>query len=348
MLLRCVGLAVLFLITIADSTAQIGGEHTYDFLNLSSSARVAALGGNAIAVKDDDPNLAFTNPSLLNEEMDFQLAFNYINYFADINYGVVSFSKHIDSLKGTFNLGIKYVDYGVFEETDAIGNTIGEFTAGEYAFLLGYGRALDSNFSVGANLKMIYSSLYNYTSTAAVIDLGATYENEDNGFTTALVIKNIGTQLSTYGVEKENIPFELQMGVSKRFKNVPLRLGLIAHHLNSWDLAYVRPDEEVNESPLFGAEEEKKNKNGFMENLARHLIINAEFLITENVNFRLGYNYFRRSEMLIEEKLGTVGLSWGVGFRISKFHLSYGRSAYHQAGASNTFSVTTRLTDFVN
>ena len=78
------------------------------------------------------------------------------------------------------------------------------------------------------------------------------------------------------------------------------------------------------------------------------MIFNAEFLITDNFNVRFGYNYLRRTELKIDEKLGTVGISWGFGMRISKFHLSYGRSAYHQAGATNTLSVSTRLSDFIN
>lgn len=331
-----------------DIRAQIGGGNTYDFLQLTSSARVAALGGNAIAVMDDDPNLAFDNPSLLNKSMDYKLAFNYVSYFADINYGAVSFSKHLDSLKGTFNLGIKYIDYGTFRETDAIGNEYGEFTAGEYAFFVGYGRKLDSNFSVGANFKTIYSSLYDHSSLGAAVDVAGTFFNEASGFTAALLLKNIGSQITSYTDERENLPFEVQLGASKRFENVPLRLGLTFHHLTNWDLAYENPNEVVEENPLLGADQRGKNNTGFFENLGRHLIFNAEFLLSKNVNFRLGYNYFRRRELMVKEKLGTVGLSWGFGFRISKFHLSYGRSAFHQAGATNTFSVTTRLSDFVN
>ena len=44
----------------------IGGKNVYEFLNLSPSARVTALGGNLITVKDDDVALAFQNPSALN------------------------------------------------------------------------------------------------------------------------------------------------------------------------------------------------------------------------------------------------------------------------------------------
>ena len=106
MLFRLYASAFFLFFVLAGAHAQIGGDNTYGFLNLTSSARVSALGGNAIAVKDDDPNLAFDNPSLLNKSMDYKLAFNYIKYFADINYGVVSFTKHIDSV-GTFNICVK-------------------------------------------------------------------------------------------------------------------------------------------------------------------------------------------------------------------------------------------------
>jgi hypothetical protein len=49
----------------------------------------------------------------------------------------------------------------------------------------------------------------------------------------------------------------------------------------------------------------------------------------------------------VESRMSTVGLSWGFGFRISKFHISYGRATYHLAGASNHFSISTNFSDFI-
>lgn len=328
----------------------MGGNNTYEFLNLNSSARVAALGGNQIAVKDDDLFLGIDNPSLLNEEMDYKLALNYMDYLADINHGAVAFSKHFDSV-GTFNIGVKYIDYGDFTETDVAGNEIGSFTAGEYAYFVGYGRQLDSNFSAGVNLKTIYSSLYDYSSLAIAADLGLTYYSRKREVTFTLLAKNMGGQVNTYVEDSdEDLPFEIQLGFSKRLSKVPIRFGIIAQHLQQWDLLYDNPNDEIEESALLDPEEqaEQNEDPGFWENLGRHMIFNAEFLLTENFNIRVGYNYLRRAELKIDEELGTVGISWGVGFRISKFHLSYGRSAYHQAGATNTFSVSTRLSDFIN
>lgn len=344
---------VLFLAILSSSAisvAQVTGNTTYNFLRLSSSARVSALGGNQIAVRDNDPFLAAENPSLLNEEMNDKLSLTYLDYVSDINYGFASYTKHFDSL-GTFNIGLNYISYGDFTETDAAGNEIGSFTAGEYAYFIGYAYQIDSNFAVGANLKGIYSSLYDYQSFALGADLGLTYHSKKRRLTLALVAKNMGRQLTTYTEAdlREQLPFEMQIGFTKRFKRVPLRVGVIWQHLQVWDLNYENPNEINEGSSLLGDNNQTEdNENPFFENLKRHLIFNAEFLVSENFNIRLGYNYFHRRELRIEEELGTIGLSWGLGFRVSKFHLSYARSAFHQAGATNTFSVSTRLSDFIN
>ncbi len=93
---------------------------------------------------------------------------------------------------------------------------------------------------------------------------------------------------------------------------------------------------------------EEERDNEFLDNLGRHIVINTEFLVSKNFNIRFGYNYQQRAELKIDDKIGTVGCSWGLGFRVNKFHLSYGRSAFHQAAATNTFSISTRLSDFIN
>lgn len=342
-------LPVLFLLISCSVFSQIGGDNTYEFLNLTTSARIASLGGNQIAVKDNDPFLGFENPALLNSTMNNKLSLTYINYLSDISVGFGSYTKEVKDL-GTFNAGIKYIDYGSFTETDEAGNEIGSFNAGEYAFVLGYGRELDTNFSVGANLKTIYSSFFDNNSVGLATDLGITYQNKKRDLTMAVLIKNAGSQLTRYNNEQsESLPFEIQYAITERLKNVPLRLGLVFQHLQQWDLQYDNPNDEAS-SNILGQDNtnQEEDEKGFFDNLGRHIIVNAEFLISENFNIRAGYNYLRRAELKIDEKLGTVGFSWGFGMRINKFHFSYGRAAYHQAGATNTFSVSTRLSDFKN
>ena len=154
---------VVFLVFISVvSNAQIGGSNTYEFLNIPISARVAALGGSVIAVNDNDPTLSFTNPSLLNKEMNGMLTLSYLNYFSDINHGFFSYVKDYKRA-GTFSLGMKYLNGGTVLETDEGGNEFGNFSmASEYAFVLGWAKQIDTSFSVGANLKPIYSKLYKW------------------------------------------------------------------------------------------------------------------------------------------------------------------------------------------
>ena len=339
-------LSICFLVNSFSLKAQNGGTDTYEFLDLTYSARIAALGGTAIAIKDNDPNLGLINPALLNKSMDNQVTLNYINYLSDINYGYSSFTKHYDSI-GTFNVGLKYVSYGEFDERDAGGNKLGTFNAGEYAIVMGYGRELKHNFSVGANFKTIISSLYDYQSFGVAFDFGTTYYLEDERFTASLVVKNIGAQLTTYTSDnREPIPFEIQLGLSKQLENVPLRFSLTAHSLETPDLVY---EQQIkNEGGLLGDTETDNDQDGVLENMARHTVVGLEFLPSENFHIRLGYNYQRRRELLVEEKTGLVGMSFGFGMRISKFHISYGHASYHQAGGINTFSVVTRISDFYN
>ncbi len=328
--------------------AQSGGNNTYEFLNIASSARIAALGGAQIAVKDNDPFLAFDNPSLLNKEMNNKLALTYLNYISDIGSGFASYTKSYKDV-GTFSGAVKFIDYGTFKETDNAGNEIGDFSAGEYAFVIGYAREIDTNFSIGANVKAIYSNFYDYNSLGAAVDLSGSYLSLNKRFTMAMVVKNIGRQITTYNIGKdEELPFEIQYGLTKSFENIPIRLGVVFHNLQQWDLRYDNPNDEKASTIINTPAEEQKKDNKFLENLGRHIILNTELLVSENFNIRFGYNYMRRTDLRIDEKLGGVGFSWGLGFRVNKFHLSYGRSAFHQAAATNTFSVSTRLSDFIN
>ena len=337
-----------FLILNSFLFAQIGGTSTYKFLDIPVPARVAALGGNLICVKDNDVNLSLQNPSLLNPEMNNQMALSYINYYSDINYGTALYSKNYDSI-GTFSAGMQFLNYGKFTEADPNGTITGQFKASEYALNLGYGKQLDSNFSIGANLKTIYSSLAtSYSSIGSAIDLAATYNNSAKRYAVAAVIKNAGIQWKPYVKgNREPLLFEVQLGISKKLKHAPFRFSLIAQHLEKWDLTYEDPSNpSVTVDPLTNKTIKKSKTKVFADKLMRHFVIGTEILITKNFNIRLGYNYERRKELKIPDSGGMAGFSFGFGIKISKFQISYGRAVYHIAGPSNHFSVTTNLADF--
>ena len=342
--MRKLSLFLLVMIWI-NAHAQIGGNSVYEFLNLSVSARAASLGGDVIAIKDNDLGLCSYNPSLLNSSMSNNLVLDYVNYFSDINYAYISYAKTYDNI-GNFAIGLQNINYGDFIEADANGLITGNFKSSEYALNLFYSRELDSMFSVGANLKPIYSVFDNYTSYGIALDVGITYHNEKKQLTAAFVMKNLGTQIKPYQEgNNEPLPFELEIGVSKKLAHAPFRLSFIAHNLETYDLTY----SETNNSEPTNVDVSNTSTSDefdFFDNLMRHSIFGLEFLPTKNFFVRLGYNYQRRKELQVVKATNFVGFSWGFGVKISKFQLSYGSATYHLAGASNHFSISTNLSNF--
>ena len=334
---------IAVIVSSSSLKAQIGGSHTYDFLNLIHSARISALGGDVIAINDNDINLTYHNPALLTSEMNQDIVLNYVNYFTDINYGYAAYATNIQN-KGIFSVGINYINYGDFIAADEKGIVTGEFKAAEYAFNLIYSRAIDSSFRLGVNVKPVLSTLEKYTSFGIVADFGVVYQKPQSLFTAALVVKNIGAQLTTYTNQRESMPFNIQMGISQKLRHAPLCFSVTLDHLNKWDLTYDKPKEESLEG--FTEEETQSGIDKVADQFMRHMIIGIEFNPMNNLYVRAGYNYRRRQEMLIESKTSTIGFSWGFGIKISKFYLSYGRATYHLAGASDHFSISTNLDSF--
>ena len=325
--------------------AQLGGSTIFNSLNVPSAARIAALGGNAIATVDNDLNLAIYNPSLLDSTMNEQLAMSYVDYFAKTNFGFASYARNVKDVT-TVGATIQFFNYGQFDETDSEGNSLGNFYAGDFGATIGASYRVDTNYTVGANVKVLYSTIHSYSSLGAAVDLAGTYQNRKRKFTAALVMKNIGYQFVAYNNDnRENLPFEIQLGITKELKHAPFRFSVIAENLQQWDLTYTNPNDVVQVDPITN---EVISDGGFEfgDKLMRHMVFGGELLLSDNFNIRLGYNYRLRQEMKLTNKPGTAGLSWGLGLRIRKFDFSYGRATFHLAGPSNHFTITTNLADW--
>jgi len=62
-----------FILFCAVSFSQIGGNSVYQFLNLVTSPRQAALGGKVLTIYDNDVNQAQFNPATINAEMEIYM-----------------------------------------------------------------------------------------------------------------------------------------------------------------------------------------------------------------------------------------------------------------------------------
>lgn len=324
--------------------AQLGGRSAFRLLDIPNSARAAALGGNHIAVRDGDLNLGVFNPALLEKESSQQVALSYLPYFDGIKLGYVAYAHHLDSCRVTVAGSVQYLDYGAFTRTDEVGEELGEFRAGEQVYQVGAGYPLDSLFSIGANIKFINSALDTYRSTAWGLDVGGVFHKKKLGLTIAGMVRNIGSQFSTFTDQREKLPLQVQLGVTYKFRHAPFRLGLMMEQLQRWDLTYEDPNRVVQIDPTTGERVEEKVTT--VDKALLHLVPSAEILLSKSFMLRVAYNTRRRQELVIADKPGAVGLSFGVGLRVSKFHVSYGFSQLHLAGISNTLSLAVRFADF--
>ncbi len=343
-------LFLALIISCGQALAQpIGGRNIYEFLTFSPSARITGLGGTLISVSDDDVVLAAQNPASLNESMHQQMSFNHNIYVADINTGYAAYGFHSDKWATSFHAGLQYMSYGTFNETDEFGQIIGSFKASEYAFTLGAGHQLYDKLSLGANVKFITSQLEDYNSFGIAADLGAYYQDTSGLFSIGFVLKNIGAQLTTYDDEQEPLPFDIQIGISKRLRHLPFRISATYHNLHQWNILYDDPNAE--QSSIFLGEFQSQSENEFsvfVDNFFRHIIFSGEFLLgkKENLRIRLAYNHFQRQELSVENFRSLAGFSMGLGIKVNRFRVEYGRAFNHLAGGVNHFSISTSINEF--
>ncbi|MGG7036970.1 MAG: type IX secretion system protein PorQ [Flavobacterium sp.] len=322
--------------------SQVGGKSVYQFLNLVTSPRQAALGGKVITFYDNDVNQAHFNPACINSEMDNRLSLNYGSYFGEVTYGTASYAYTNDRRQQTFFGGVNYVNYGEFEGYDEEGQKTASFTGSDVAVSLGYAYNIPgSDFYFGANTKFISSTLESYNSMGIALDLGAIYVNPEKRINWALSLRNIGAEIKPYAETREKLPFEIIAGVSQQMENAPVRWHVTMENLQQWKVGFSNPNRA--ESSLDGTVTEENVS--FFNNALRHFIVGAELFPEKGFNIRLGYNFRRGEELKVAEQRHFSGLSLGFGLRIKKLKFNYSYSRYTLAANTSLFGLTINFSE---
>jgi len=326
-----------FYFLIGYCFAQLGGRTIFQFLNLETAPRHAALGGKLVTDYRNNPIAGLYNPASINETMSGNFSVNYTNFLADINYGSFATVYNIPRTYHTFHLGVIYINYGDFDGFDVEGNTTGTFGANEAAVSLGYGYKLpNSNFRIGANIKAINSSLEQYKSFGIAGDIGILYLKEEWNLNIGLSVRNIGKQLTTFADTEEDLPLEINLGISQTLQNAPVRWFLNLQNLQQYELAFT--NENRNQESNFG-EGTRIDDPSFFNNILRHVNIGAELFPEKAVNIRLGFNFRRAEELKIADQRSFAGLSAGFGLKIGKLKFNYAWTRFNLVGSSNTFGL---------
>lgn len=316
----------------------------YSFLDMTSSARVAALGNTDLPIYDNDIQLGVYNPSLINKEMHNDIALSYVNYYADISHAMVQYSRSFDKV-GSFAGTVQYHSYGNMKYADEQGNVDGStFSPSDYNIMIGWGRQLTPHWSIGANLKFAGIQYEQYKTFALAVDVAGSYRTDD-GWMFSLMARNMGYEVySNFEGDRNELPFRLSVGASKRLEHVPFLFSVVYENIQKWDLSYDDPlDLEGNYDPISGKTKEKSSGEKFVANLMRHIVFGGEIYIGKNLVLRAAYNYGMRQNLKTPSKKGLCGFSYGVGINIWKLSINYSRSEMHIYGSPNYITIATNL-----
>lgn len=280
----------------------------YNFLRLPVSAHAAALGGDNITIIEDDPALMFSNPALASSVSDKTIGLSYMNYMSGANYMGASYTKALGE-KGTIAGGVQYMNYGKMKEYDHNNTQIGTFNASEIAIEGIFSYELAHNLVGGITAKFINSYIGNYSSMAVGVDLGLNWFEPDYQWSVSVVAKNLGGQIKAYEENYGKMPMDVQVGVSKTFAALPVRLSATLVDLTHYDYRFIN-----------------------------HLNLGADILLSDNIWVGGGYNFRRADEMTIgtneDSSAHGAGFSVGGGINLERFKLNLAYGKYHAASSS--------------
>lgn len=299
---------------LSKATAQNDSQTGYNFLRLPVSAHAAALGGDNISVIDDDEALIFNNPALLSSVTDKSLNLNYMTYMEGAKTASASFNRVVGK-RVSWAVSGQYLDYGSMKETDENNVELGEFSAKDISLAGYFSYLLTDRVSGGITAKFISSYIADYNSIAVGVDLGLNYYDPDREWSLSFVLKNLGGELKAYDEDYNRMPFDMQIGVSKQFANMPLRLHATLVDLNHPHYKFIN-----------------------------HAVIGADALLSDNFWIGLGYNFRRANEMKIASSDGKssshgAGLSLGAGLTLNRFKAAVSWGKYHVSSSSVVISI---------
>jgi hypothetical protein len=340
-------LSFLIIVHAFNLQAQVvGGERTFEFLRLSQSPHITALGGLSAINTANDVMMTTANTALLRPEFHTSMGLNYNFYYAKTKVSNFVYAHHIPKLNTTFALGVQYLDYGSFTMTDDLGNIYGQNKAADYSINFSASRKYLERWRYGATLKYAKSHLFDQKSAALLFDLGVAYTDTTNKWYVGAVVKNAGVQVTKYNANdgSQPMPLDLQIGITKKFKKAPFSFGILAHHLYQWDVRYDNPADVVNNQLLFtDTTTTTKQKTYFADKLFRHFVFSVEANLGKRIEISAGYNHLRRSELSITDKKGMSGFSFGAGLYLNKFVLHFAQSYYHVAGPMTEMGLQIKL-----
>lgn len=328
--------STLFFTTISAQS----GNNAYTFLGLAASSKVAALGGQNVALPEDVADGVFYNPSLITEEDDNALSLDLTSYLADTKRGSAAYCK---TIKGnSFSTGMQFISYGSFDGTTEENISTGTFSAQDMALNIDYSRQLFKHWRIGLGLKPIYSHYDTYSSFALAVDLGGSYILPERKINIGIALVNIGHDIVSYDDKTNDLPFNTIISFNKQFEHAPFRVHVTVHDLTKWNLKY---QNNITTTTITGSTSKESISN--IDMLFRHAIFGIDFIPSKVLYLTASYNHRRAREMEITDSNSLNGFSFGGGINTKKVQIGFAASKFQDGIWGYQFTVSTNLNNFI-
>ncbi len=303
----------------------LGGNAVFNFLSQPNTAQLSALGGINISTIGNDVGMSFNNPALLRNGMHQQLNTSFNSFLAGIRNYSLTTAWHLEPSQTNIAIGANYFDYGNITQTDASGMVLGNFRPVDYVVQVMASRQYHERFQYGLTMKYINSNYGQYRSSGLAFDVGVAYYDSVNQLQVSVLAKNMGTQLKTYdgSNQKEELPFDIQAGITKRLENAPFQFSLTLHHLQKFNIYY-------NDTTFRASEGENGyNSNNTIQKIFSHIILSTQIFLNEKLELTAGYNFQRRQDLnAYNVTSGLNGFSIGTSILLKKLHIRYATGFY--------------------
>lgn len=310
---------------VAQTTAQ---PATFNFIKLPYTAKASSLGGINISSLNKDLGLAMFQPALLDISMGNEIQVSIKPYFAGIQQYDLSGARNLKS-NWILGWGIHYMDYGNITRTDIQGNELGSFRPNEYMVQVSIAKSYLELFHFGTQLKFIQSNFGQFNTNGIALDAGLRFASEDQLYQISILASNIGQQIK-YQIRREELPFNLILGFSKKLEKAPFQFSITAERLSYWEKNFY--------DTVFYAQESYQKPSNF-KNAINHLILAGQVDIGKQFAVNVGYNFLRRFELNIpNQENGLNGFSSGFEIDLNRTKVQYANS-YFQKNLFHHFTI---------
>jgi hypothetical protein len=331
--------AVGIFMSMAPCLSAQDGSTAYNYLNVTSSARIYGLGGVNISTVEDELSTADQNPGLLGSEMDNQVLLDYMRYLGDSNFAGLKFAKAVGE-RGAWAAGIRYFGYGEMKAADETGTITGTFSPKDINFSGTFSYDITNRLRGGITMKFLYSSYEAYSAFAVATDLGINYFDPDNNWSFSAVVANLGGQLKKFNETYDRLPIDLRLGASKEFSGLPIRVSVTLWNLRKWKLPYYDSGDGTSTDSF-------EQKESFGSNLFRHMVFGVDFIPSDRFYVALGYNYKTRTDMSTYKRSFFSGFSLGAGMNVKNFNFAIAFSQPHSGATTFMFNMNLNLKDLI-